>query len=91
MTLTPAQRSLHSRIAAAESWAATADRSARTAPARQALRDRFVRLARERFGDLPEAELVVRAEQLRKAHYARLAFKSSVARSKAKTVKQDAR
>ncbi|HEY7223605.1 MAG TPA: hypothetical protein VH561_08360 [Micromonosporaceae bacterium] len=50
MTLTPAQCSLHSRVAAAESWAATAERSARTATARAALRGRFVRLARELLG-----------------------------------------
>lgn len=71
---------LRARLAAHESWANTSDRSARTAPARQAARDRFIRLARERYGDLPLAELQKRAEHLRKAHYTRMAIASAEAR-----------
>jgi hypothetical protein len=61
-------------------WAAVDDRTAATAPARQAFRDRFLREARERFGDLPADELARRAESLRKAYYIRLALKSARAR-----------
>jgi hypothetical protein len=61
-------------------WAGVDDRTAATAPARQAMRDRFLRDARERFGDLPPEELARRAEHLRKAYYARLALKSAQAR-----------
>lgn len=71
---------LRARLAAHESWANTSDRSARTAPARQAARDRFIRLARERYGDLAPAELQKRAEHLRKAHYTRMAIASAEAR-----------
>jgi hypothetical protein len=58
--------SLLSTLANHEKWAAVEDRAAATAPARQAFRDRFVREARERFGDLPADELAYRAEHLRK-------------------------
>jgi hypothetical protein len=67
-----------------ERWAAVDDRTAATEPARQAFRDRFVREARERFGDLPPDELARRAEHLRKAFYARLALRSARARRKRK-------
>ena len=79
--LTPEQRALRARLAAHESWASTTDRSARTAAARKALEDRFVREARERFGDLPPDELARRAEHLKRAHMTRLALASSRARS----------
>jgi hypothetical protein len=61
-------------------WAAVDDRTAATAPARQQFRDKFVREARERFGDLPADELAYRAEHLRKAFYVRMALKSAQAR-----------
>jgi hypothetical protein len=72
--------SLLSTLANHEKWAAVEDRAAATAPARQAFRDRFVREARERFGDLPADELAFRAEHLRRAFYTRLALKSAQAR-----------
>jgi hypothetical protein len=68
-------RTLRSRIAAHESWAATENRSARTAPARAALDQKFLDAA----GGDP-----IRASHLRKAHFARLALKSAQARRKAK-------
>jgi len=71
---------LIAKIANHRRWAAEPDRTAATAPARQAFRDRFVREARERFGDLPPEELEIRAEHLRKAFYAELALKSAQAR-----------
>jgi hypothetical protein len=57
--------------AAHESWAATTDRPARTAPARAALEQKWLD---EAEGD------PVRAEHLRKAYYLRMAAKSVQAR-----------
>ena len=74
--LTPELRTLRSRIAAHESWANTEDRTARTANARKALEDKFLA---EADGD------PVRAEHLRRAYYARLAFKSAQARRRRAT------
>jgi len=75
-----------STIANLERWAAVDDRTAATAAARQAFRDRFVHEARERFGDLPPGELAYRAERLRRAFYARLALRSAQARRKRKAL-----
>lgn len=83
-----AERALRGRIAAHTRWAGIADRSAATAPARAGLRDRFLRQARQQFGDLPEHELAVRAEHLRKAFYARLALASAKARSARSAVRK---
>jgi hypothetical protein len=69
--LTPAERKIRAQIAANDSWAQTEDRPARTANARKALDDKFLT---EAGGD------PVKAESLRKAYYARLAFKSAKAR-----------
>ena len=74
MPTASSDRSLIGSIAAHTSWAQTADRTARTAPARQALDAKFLLQA---DGD------PVRAEHLRKAHYARLALKSVQSRRKA--------
>lgn len=72
---------LIARIANDVRWAATDDRAAATGPARQAFNDRFLREARERFGDeLPPDELARRAEHLRRAHMGRLALRSAQAR-----------
>jgi hypothetical protein len=65
------ERRLRAQIAAHESWAATHDRAARTAPARRALEDKFLRDA----GGDPK-----RAEHLKRAHFQRLALKSARAR-----------
>ena len=75
---------LISSLGSHASWANTADPSARTKPARDAFGDRFVREARERFGDLPADELARRAEHLRRAYFARLALKSAQTRRKRK-------
>lgn len=71
MPLTPAERVLRSQFSAHESWARTVDRTARTANARKAFHAKFLA---EADGD-PK-----RAESLRKAHFARMAFKSAKAR-----------
>lgn len=65
-----------------EYWATVDDRTAATQPARDAFRDRFLNEAREKFGDLAPDDLARRAENLRKAFYARLALKSAQARRK---------
>lgn len=69
------ERRLAAFRAAHISWANTDDRTARTAPARAALQAKFLEQA---DGD------PVRAEHLRKAHYARLALASAKARRQAR-------
>lgn len=59
------------RLGAHVSWANTTDRSARTAPARAALEQKFLDQA---DGD------PLRAAHLKKAYYARLAIKSAQVR-----------
>ena len=66
-----AETRLAAQIRAHESWAMTADRTARTAPARTASERRFLELA---DGD------PVRAEHLRSAYFNALALKSAPVR-----------
>jgi hypothetical protein len=72
-------RQLIGRIGAHVSWARTADRTARTANARQAFNERFAREA-DPDGVLPVEERARRAEHLRKAYFARLALRSAQSR-----------
>lgn len=69
------ERKLAASIASHTSWANTEDRSARTAPARRALEQKFLD---EAEGD-PQ-----RAESLRSAHFKRLALKSAQSRRRAR-------
>ncbi|TLH64548.1 hypothetical protein C1S80_11970 [Mycolicibacterium aubagnense] len=69
--MTPEERSLRSSLASYVLWGNTVDRSARTAPARRGLEEKFLR---EADGD------PVRAEALRKAHFARMSYNSARAR-----------
>jgi hypothetical protein len=78
---TASERRLTASIAAHTSWARTPDRTARTANARAALEQKFL----DEAGGDP-----IRAEHLRKAHYARLALKSARARRKIKTLTAEA-
>lgn len=71
MSFVDSERSILGRLAAHESWANTVDRTARTAPARAALEQKWLDQAE---GD-PQ-----RAASLKKAYYARLALKSAQAR-----------
>lgn len=73
-------RSLNARAGALESWSRTADRTARTAAARQAFREKFERQV-DPEGILAPADRARRAEQARKAYYARLAAASVAART----------
>lgn len=75
MSATASERSLVARVAAETSWANTPDRSARTAAARRALHQTFL--------DAVDGD-PVRAEHLRRAHYARLALRSAQSRRKAR-------
>lgn len=80
-TSTAAERKLAAQLAAHTGWAATDDRTARTQPARDAFLRRFL----DEAGGDP-----VKAENLRKAHFLRLALKSAQSRRKAKQTKMQA-
>ena len=67
---------LQAQLAAHTSWANTENRTARTSKARAALNQKFLS---EANGD------PVRAESLRKAYYARLAWESAKARKARRT------
>jgi hypothetical protein len=75
MGVLSSERSLNGKLGAHISWANTTDRSARTAPARRALDQRFLD---EAGGDL------VRAAHIRKAYFLDLAARSARARRKAR-------
>jgi len=64
-------RVLIARIAAAERWGRTSDRSSATVPARRGLRARFEREA-DPDGTLVPAERVRRADHLMRAHMLRM-------------------
>ncbi|ORW51372.1 hypothetical protein AWB90_05335 [Mycobacterium paraense] len=66
-------------IASNVSWSNTVDRSARTEPARKAAHDRFERLV-DPEGVLPPQERAKRAENARRAHFQRMAYKSAKVR-----------
>lgn len=79
MEMTPAQRSLRSRIAAHTSWANTGDRTARTSNARKASMDRFEKQV-DPEGVLPPEERRQRAASAASAHFSRMAMASAAAR-----------
>lgn len=79
--MTPEQRSMSARIANYTRWANTDDKTAATAPARKAFEDRFLREA-DPDGVLPHEERLAKAALLRKAHFTRMALKSSQARAR---------
>jgi len=74
-------RSAAARAAAHQSWANTADRSARTASGYAGLLARFEREARERLGPgATDAQVAAAAESARRAHYVRMGSASAAAR-----------
>lgn len=87
--LTHEQRVLMGRIGGHTSWARTPDRAARTAPARAAYQRRFEREA-DPDGTLPDAERLRRAKALQSAYMARLALRSSRARTRATAARREA-
>lgn len=76
----PAEHTPRARLAAHMGWANTLDRSARTAPARQAAETRFETKAREMHPHATDSQIAAVAESLRKAHYAALGLRSAQAR-----------
>jgi hypothetical protein len=74
-----AARNIDRRIAAEVSWSRTADRSARTRPARQAFLTRFEKEV-DPDGTLPPGERQLRAGHAMRAHMLRLAKRSAAAR-----------
>jgi hypothetical protein len=75
----PQDRSLISRIGAAQSWANTKDRAQRTAPGRQKFDQRFEKQV-DPDGVLTPDERRRRADHARKAYFLSLALKSAKAR-----------
>lgn len=74
---TPAQ----ARVAAHESWARTADRSARSRPGQYGLDAKFAREARERLGSAAtDRQVADAAASARKAHFARISAAGVAAR-----------
>lgn len=79
MSLSPAERSLRGQLAVHQSWANTPDRPARTRKAREAFNKKFEDEV-DPDRELLPAERAKRAENARKAYFARLSFESAKAR-----------
>ena len=77
----PEDRALVARIAAAERWGRTVDRSAATAAARNGLLSKFEREA-DPDGVLSVTERRTRAESLRRAHMLRMSRLAAQKRSR---------
>jgi hypothetical protein len=77
---TSTDRSLIAKIAAAERWGRTVDRTAATAPARAGLRAKFAREI-DPDGTLDEIERERRVDSLVQAHMLRMSRKAAAARS----------
>lgn len=80
--MTPEERSLRARIAVNTSWAHTTDRTARTAPATKnspASRDYWERKV-DPDGVMDSMTRAKAAENARRAHYQRMAYRSAQAR-----------
>jgi hypothetical protein len=82
--LTAEQRTLMARVAAHASWAATADRTARTSRARAAFMARFEDQV-DPDRTMTDKARAQAAESARKAYFARMAYLSSRARRKSNT------
>lgn len=82
MPLTPAQRSLLARLSAHEKWGQCADRTAATQPARDAFFQRFLDKVDPAITN--PADRRKAAESLMRAHFTKLAYRSSVARARGK-------
>jgi hypothetical protein len=72
-------KDINRRIAAEVSWSRTADRSARTRPAREAFLNRFEKEV-DPNGELPPDERHRRAEHAKRAYMLRLAKRAVAAR-----------
>jgi hypothetical protein len=78
---TQEDRTLIAKIAAAERWGRTADRTAATAPARAGLRAKFSREV-DPQGTLPAAELERRVDHLMRAHMLRMTHRAAQSRAR---------
>lgn len=78
------ERKLRAQLGAEISWANTADRTARTAPGSRAAEARFETQARELHPDAGDELIAKVAENLRRAHYARMGLASATKRRKAR-------
>lgn len=79
------ERQLAAQLAAHTSWSRTADRSARTAPARAGLNAKFERLVDPEM-KLDPATRSRMAESAKKAHFTRMALKSAQVRRKKREI-----
>jgi hypothetical protein len=79
--MSPKERKLRARLAAHTSWANTGDRSARTAPAREAAMSRFERQV-DPDGTMNPTERALRADAARRAHFASMAYKAARSRAR---------
>lgn len=86
----PVERTLRARLAAHVSHAMDEDPTSRTAKARAAANERFVKQARELHPEASEQRIAEVAEHLRKAHFARLGLASGRARRMKAQSKQTA-
>jgi hypothetical protein len=77
----PAARILSARIAVAERWGRTVDRSAATQPARDGLRAKFAREV-DPHGELPDDERERRVDSLIHAHMIRMSLAAKRARAR---------
>lgn len=83
-------KNINARIAAEISWAHTADRSARTRPAREAFLKRFEKEV-DPDGTLPPRERQQRAEHAKRAYMLQLAKRGIAARKPQQTTRRGAR
>lgn len=86
---TPAQRSLRGRVAVLKSWAQTEDWTARTAPGRRAFDEKFERQV-DPDGVLQPEVRAKRVAAARRAYFAELALKSSLAKARKKAARTPA-
>lgn len=86
---TPEERALSARIAAAERWGRTPDRSAATSPARAGLHAKFEREA-DPGGILTPDERARRVDSLARAHMLRMTLAAKRARRLAREAAQAA-
>jgi hypothetical protein len=78
----PAERTLRARLGAHTQWANETDRTARTAPGRKAAAAKFVKKAEELHPGASPEVIAAAAEQLRKAHFTRMALASAKKRKR---------
>jgi hypothetical protein len=84
------ERHLRAKLGAETSWANTTDRTARTAPGARAAEARFHTKAREMHPDASEQHIAKVAENLRRAHFTRMALAAAASRRRKKAAKQNA-